>query len=353
MIAKREKVCYTIGSMESFESKKLALLRILQILSERSDGEHMLVYGEILSLLHAEYGLEIERKALARNLSLLKEAGFDIVTTQRGTYLAARMFDDAELRLLIDSVLSSSHIPPSQTKELIEKLCGLSNKYFRRHVRNIYTVSEWNKTENKAVFYNIDVIDEAIERKRKIKFDYNKYGADKKLHRSATHTVSPYQMIVHNQRYYLMAYHEKWQHVRYFRLDRITNIEITEGSLTPVRTVKGYESGIDYRRFSSSMPYMFSDEPQTVEFSAEGWALDQVIDWFGKEIVIERMGEKFLIRAEISPDAMEYWAMQYAGAVEVLSPASLRERIGENLRKAYEKYKGAADERTDTSSADA
>ena len=332
--------CYN-ETMEGLESKKLALLRILQILFDHSDSEHMLVYDDILSLLRKEYDIAIERKAVGRNISLLKEAGFDIVTTQRGTYLAERTFDDSELRLLIDSVLSSSHISPSQSKELIDKLCGLSNKYFRRHVKNIYSVHAWNKTENQAVFYNIETIDEAIERERQVKFDYNKYGADKKLHRSATHVVSPYQMILHNQRYYLMAYQEKWQHVRYFRLDRITNIEETDELLTPLRSVKGFEGGIDYRRFSSSTPYMFSDEPKPVEFLVEGWAIDQIVDWFGKEISVEEHGEKFLVRLRASLDAMEYWSMQYANTVEVLSPPELRERIRKNLTVAAEKYKKA------------
>ncbi len=324
--------------MEGLESKKLALLRILQILFDHSDSEHMLVYDDILSLLRKEYDIAIERKAVGRNISLLKEAGFDIVTTQRGTYLAERTFDDSELRLLIDSVLSSSHISPSQSKSLIGKLCRLSNKYFRRHVKNIYSVHVWNKTENQAVFYNIETIDEAIEKGCKVKFFYNKYGADKKLHRSARHVTSPYQMILHNQRYFLMAFEEKWQHVRYFRLDRITNIEEMDEPLTPIRSLNGFENGIDYRRFSSSMPYMFSDEPKPVEFLVDGWAIDQVVDWFGKEFIIEERGDKFFVRVSASLDAMEYWAMQYANVVEVLSPSELRERIGNSLVTAAEKY---------------
>lgn len=319
-------------------SKKLALLRILQILFEYSDSEHMLTYDDILLLLRREYDITVERKAVGRNVSLLKEAGFDIVTTPRGTYLAGRTFDDAELRLLIDSVRSSSHISPPQSKALIGKLCGLSNKYFRRHVKNIYSVHEWNKTENQAVFRNIAIVDGAIGRGHQIKFDYNKYGADKKLHRSARHVASPYQMILHNQRYYLMAYEEKWQHMRYFRLDRITGIEESEEPLTPIRSIQGFENGIDYRRFSSSMPYMFSDEPKTVEFLVDGWALDQVVDWFGKEFSVEARGEKFLVRVRASLDAMAYWAMQYANAAEVLSPPELRERIKNNLAAAAEKY---------------
>lgn len=40
-----------------------------------------------------------------------------------------------------------------------------------------------------------------------------------------------------------------------------------------------------------------------------------------------------------SPNAMEYWAMQYLNYVEITSPAELRERIKNNLQKAEEKYK--------------
>lgn len=324
--------------MDSLESKKLALLRILQILFTHSDSGHMLVYDDIISLLHREYGLIIERKAVGRNLSLLKEAGFDIVTTQRGTYLAGRTFDDPELRLLIDSVLSSPNISPAQSKTLIQKLCGLSNKYFKRHVKNIYSVRDWNKTENEAVFYNIGTVDGAIERGRKISFVYNKYGADKKLHRTAGHTVSPYLTVLHDRRYYLMAFNEKWRHITYFRLDRITDMQISDEPATPLRSVKGFENGIDHKRFSSSMPYMFSDEPITVEFVAEEWAIDQVFDWFGKDIPVEPRGNGYLIRVRVSPTAMEYWALQYANAVEVVSPASLREKIAGDLLKASKKY---------------
>lgn len=326
--------------IESFEPKKLALIRVLQILEKHSDSEHPIKHDKIVELLESEYGLTIERKAIGRNISLLNEAGYEIETTKKGSYLAERTFEDSELKLLIDGVLSSKHITPKQSKELIEKLCAQSNKYFKKRVKNIYSVQEWNKTENVAVFYNIEIIDEAIESERQIKFDYNKYGADKKMHRSAIHTVSPYQMILHNQRYYLMGYNEKWQHIQYYRMDRITDIEQLDTIRTPLKSVKGFEYGIDYKRFSQSMPYMFFDEPQTIEFTADGWAIDQIIDWFGKDIRIEeRQDGRFLVKVHASINAMEYWAMQYLNAVEVLSPLELRERIKKNVRAANEKYK--------------
>lgn len=326
--------------MESLESKKLALIRILQILERHSDSEHPVKHEKIVELLEDEYALVLERKAVGRNISFLNEAGYDIVTTKKGSYLAERTFEDSELKLLIDGVLSSKHITPKQSKELIEKLCLLSNKYFKKHVKNIYSVQDWNKTENVSVFYNIEIIDEAINKEKQIRFDYNKYGADKKMHRSATHTVSPYQMILHNQRYYLMGYNEKWKHVQYYRMDRITDIKLLNEMRTPLKTIKGFEGGIDYKRFSESMPYMFFDEPQTVEFIAEEWAIDQIIDWYGKNIRIEnRQDGRYSVTVRASVNAMEYWAMQYLNAVEILYPKELRERIKKNLQIANEKYK--------------
>ena len=195
--------------MDSFEPKKLALLRILQILERYTDCEHSLKHDEIVKKLESDYNITVERKAIGRNISLLQDAGYDIETTKKGSYLASRLFDDSELRLLSDSVLASRHITAKHSKELIEKISSLSNKYFKSHIKNVYSVNDWNKSENIALFYNIETIDEAIKNNRKIKFEYNKYGTDKKLHRSAIHIASPYQMILHNQRYFLMAFQEK------------------------------------------------------------------------------------------------------------------------------------------------
>ena len=54
------------------EPKKLALLRILEILKEHSDFDHPLKQEEIANYLEKDYGIIIERKAVGRNISLLK-----------------------------------------------------------------------------------------------------------------------------------------------------------------------------------------------------------------------------------------------------------------------------------------
>lgn len=214
--------------MESFEPKKLALIRIWQILKEYSDYDHPLTQDDIARHLESDYGIVIERKAISRNISLLKEAGAEIESGRTGSYLERRDFEDSELKLLIDGVLCSKYITAKQSKDLIDRLCGLSNKYFRSHVKNIHSVNDWYKTDNQALFYNIELIDTAIEEGKQIHYDYNKYGVDKKLHKSSHQYMSPYLMILHNQRYYLMAYSEYWGNMAFHRLDRITNMNISD-----------------------------------------------------------------------------------------------------------------------------
>lgn len=320
------------------ESKKLALIRIAQILHDYSDERHPLSQEEIVRLLERDYNLTVERKAVGRNLALLKEAEMDIISTPRGCYLERRQFEDSELKLLIDGVLCSKHITAAHSKQLIEKLAKQSNIYFKKHIKNVYSVNERNKTDNKELFLNIELADEAIERGRQITFTYNKYGADKKLHKSATHTASPYQMILHNQHYYLMALNEKWRNMGYYRMDKITGMAVTDTPLTPLKSVEVYEDGISYKDLSSAMPYMFTDKPEHIEMLIDGGILDQVIDWFGYDIAIEPCGERYKVTLKASPSAMEFWALQYVKYAEITFPSSLRERIAQTLEEGVQKY---------------
>lgn len=320
------------------EPKKLALLRIAQILHKYSDAAHPLKQEDIAVYLSRDYGIEIERKAVGRNLSLLKEADFDIISTRNGCYLEKREFEDAELKLLIDGVLCSKHISPHHSKQLIEKLAALSNAYFRSHIKNIYSVNDWNKTQNYDLFLNIELVDEAIEAGKQITFSYNKFGTDKKLHKSATHFASPYQMILHNQHYYLMALNEKWKNMGYYRLDKITQMQVTDRPLTPLRTVDGFENGIDYKNFSAALPYMFTDTPEQIELLADNSVVDQIVDWFGYDIQIAPQGDGIRVQLKSSPNAMTYWALQFAEHVEILSPTYLREKVRTILQNACKKY---------------
>ena len=236
--------------------------------------------------------------------------------------------------------ISSRYITAKHSKDIIERLCGLSNQYFRPNVKHIHSVNDWYKTDNQALFYNIELIDTAIEEGKQLHYDYNKYGTDKKLHKSSHQYVTPYLMILHNQRYYLMAYSEYWGNMVFHRMDRITNMIVSDKAATPIRNVPGYEGGINYKELSSAMPYMYTDRPERIDFIADVGIIDQIIDWFGSDIRIAKTDDESKVRISVkaSPNAMVHWAMQYIDHVEIVSPESLRARVKTALENGLKKY---------------
>ena len=153
--------------MYTAQPKKMLNINILEILKKYSDENHRLNQKEIIDLLESEYRMTVDRKAVKRNLMNLLDFGYEleytetIRTNKKGEqetlysdWYLVRDFTDAELRLLIDSLLFSKHIPYSQCKELIEKLEGLSNKYFKSKVKHIRNLPQ-KMPNNKQIFYNI------------------------------------------------------------------------------------------------------------------------------------------------------------------------------------------------------
>ena len=327
--------------MQASEPKKLALLYLYRILEEESDEAHPKTQEALAVLLAERYGILLERKAISRNLLLLREAGYDIVHTAGGYYLGERAFEPGELRLLIDSVLFSRHINPTQSRALADKLASLGGRHFPSHRNHMAATlsGEYTKNAQSQLFFAIEVADEAIEAGERIFFVYNKYGPDKKLHKSSEHTVSPYRMILQNQHYYLMGYTDTYEKLSFFRMDKMSSVRRVHTPAVPLRTLPGYEGGLDDRELVASLPYMVAERPVPVTFTSPAWLIDQVVDWFGKSADIKKgEGELYRITVRTSPGAMEYWALQYARHIRILSPPALRSRVAEVLGAAAEDY---------------
>ena len=157
---------------------------LLEILKEYSDADHIMQMQEIIAKMKAVYSLEVDRRTVYSSVDLLKELGYDISDYKDngvGYYLRERDFETSEIRLLMDAVYSYQAIPTSQTEKLIAKLQKLLNSHERKQYRSLKIVKTDRKTRNAEVFLNIEILDEAIQRKNKVKFTYLDYGLDKNL----------------------------------------------------------------------------------------------------------------------------------------------------------------------------
>jgi len=333
--------------MYTIPPKKLLIINILDILKRYTDENHRLSQKEIIEILETEYSMKVDRKAVKRNLMNLIEFGYNIEFSESvrmgrngeeetiySDWYLVRDFNDAELRLLIDSLLFSKHIPYSQCKTLIGKLEGLSNQYFKSKVRHIRTMPD-SQPVNKQLFLTIEVLDEAISKGRQVAFTYNEFDIDKKLHPRKNsegavreYIVNPYQMVATNGRYYLICNYDKYDNVSNYRLDRITDIKLLDSKAKPQKQVKGLEHGLDLPKHMAEHIYMFAGESVRVKFRAKRSITGEIMDWFGSGVTFsEATEEEVTVSVKVNEQAFYFWVLQYGAYVEVLEPEGLRERV--------------------------
>lgn len=340
----------------SVPPKKMLIINILDILKKYSDSNHRLSQAEIARLLEENYMMKAERKAIRRNLFNLLDAGCNLEYTEirRGDsdegnictdWYLVREFDDTELSLLVDSLLFSKHIPYSQCKELIGKLEGLSSIYFHSRTGHISKLPD-EIPVNKQVFFTIGILDDAIGDGKQVSFRYCEYRMDKQLHYKTSPTgtikeycVNPYQMVAANGKHYLIGNIDKYHDAIHFRLDRITDIQLLDSKVKPMKEVAGLEDGLDLPRHMAEHIYMFPGKGVRVVFKAKKYIVNELFDWFGGGMTFsDETEDEVTVSVTVNEQAMRCWAEQYLPHITVLSPESLVESIKKDLKEAVKKY---------------
>lgn len=339
--------------------KKMLVINILEILRNYSDENHRLKQNDIIELLRKEYCMDVDRKAVKRNLSFLLEAGYDIEYTEivrknkKGEdesiytdWYIQHDFTDSELRLLIDSLLFSKTVPYKQCSDLISKLEGLSNIYFKPKIKHICNLQE-NTIVNKQLMYNIEILDEAINTDKQVIFHYNYCDTDYKFHNRLDasgnprkYIINPYQMVATNGKYYLICNYDKYDNYANYRIDWITDIQLTDNKRKPITKVKGLENGLNLPKHMAEHIYMFSGESGVVKFKAYRYIVSELLDWFGKDIKFSDYSDTEVIATvHTNLMAMRCFATQYARHITIISPTVLVNEVTNDLKEALERYK--------------
>lgn len=350
--------------MYTEQPKKLMIINILEILRRYTDKKHRLSQKEIAEILKRDYNMKADRKAIRRNVMNLIDSGYEIEysettrmtpNAQTGeleeTYILSdfylrHQFDDSELRLLIDGLLFSKHIPYSQSKALIKKLEGLSNIYFHSRVKHITTMPE-DKTDNKQVFLNIELLDEAISNNRKVMFKYAEYGTDKKMHpkkqvdgTEREYIVSPYQMVAKEGNYYLICNYDPYNDISNYRVDHIRELNILDVPAKPFETLEGANGRrLNLAEYMKEHLYMFSGETTRVKFWVARSMIGETVEVFGKDITFSDENENgAIVTAYANEMSVEQFAKVYLPDVVILEPQKLADRVKSSMEETLRKY---------------
>ena len=321
-------------------NKKLSILYILEILKDYSDENHLLSQAEIVKKLHLIYGMECERKSVGANIDNLIDFGFDIIKIpHKGCYIGERILEPSEVSFIVDALFSSKSISGSQAKELSSKLSNLLSKYQRKKYNYIYKAEQVNRTNNKELFYNIEIIQEAIEKNKKISFNYVRppYSEENTL---KTYIINPYFLINSQGRYYLICNFDYYNEIGNYKVDFIKNIRILDDERKPLNNLKGYEKGFDISKYINEHIYPFGDKTvyATIKLTDDN-SITYVMEWFGKNAKIYKKNNTTYADIVSSEKALVYWCLQYGESVELLFPKQTRDKIKSILEQINKKYR--------------
>lgn len=323
-------------------NKKMSMLCILKILQEFSDENHPLTQAQIISKIEHSYGLELERKSIGANIESLRDFGYDIVKTDKGCYLGEREFEPSELSFLIDAVFSSRSIDSKRSRELAKKLSHFLSIHERKKYKYICKSDEIIRTDNKQLFYTIDILNEAIEKGKKVEFNYNRFYFNKETNekkKQRRYIINPYFLINNQGKYYLVCNYDFYNEIANYKVELISNIKILDKDVKPITKLKDCEKGVDMAKYANENIYMFHNKTVSATLKIENeYSSEYIMEWFGKNAKFYEKDNVIYTDVTANEQALIYWCLQYGDTIELLTPSETREAIKKKIETLSKRY---------------
>lgn len=371
---KSDKIAVKVAHEKTAEEKEHSTYRLavhlFNALRSYTDEKHTVSQSQLHTILNNTHGATAKnRQTIAEAISaLLLEMNAD--GSQRITYKEDsrhrksdyRYIHDLsynELDALIEAVIFSGSISDNNKRILVEKLVNLTSVYYEslfysKRTKKLLTNDNaiFNRTYKTNVSDNIKAIQNAINRAERISFKFNAYNADKSLSPLPyRYELSPYQIVVYHDMYYLIGGKEGCSTPSHYRIDLMSDIipaKDSDGSVKHSESMARFKELRDRMahwqpdKYMSEHLYMGYDKPRRIRIKIKSDKYTVLHDWFGdnyeKSFTPCEDGYDY-VYVVTSPSMIVHWALQYADIVEVMD-----EEIREKIRKQIKKLEGKYDE---------
>lgn len=329
--------------MKKENAYKIKLVKLLEILRQDSDEDHYLTTGYLLSKL-GEEGIECDRRTLYADVDLLNAYGYEVLCekspgTPNKYCIADRSFDVSELRILMDAVQASKFITQKKTDKLLVKIADLAGSHKAELLQSNVVDYSTAKSDNENIFYSISEINGAIEKGKKVSFEYFDYDYkhSRVLRREGKrYYVNPLATVFDDDNYYLIAYYAKHEGVVHYRIDRMDHVEIVDNQ--PIDAYKGKK--VDLKAHKKTVFAMYQGEKETVEFIVDKSILDPVFDTFSSDVKLYKVAEdKYRFKASVQLSPVFYgWCLSFGNKLKITAPKSVREKFVEFIKTTIDGY---------------
>ena len=314
--------------------QKYKILNEYQILMNESDENHQINAIEMTRRLEAR-GIPAERKTVYKDMSILMEAGIDVVKGEKGYYIASRTFELAELKLLVDAVGASKFISQKKTNELVEKLTALASIDDAKQLTRQVVVPEKATAGNEKIFYTIDVIYQCLDNDKKMSFKYQEWTLTKEMkprHGGKVYVVSPAFLLRNDENYYLVAYDDDSRQIRHYRVDKMISAEM----LDEERAGEEERTRLNPKEYAASHISMFAGEERVITIRFAAKLIGVILDKFGREIDIRKDGEDYVKARILVADSPQLYGWLTGVGATICFPEEEEIKFKEYLQKIIE-----------------
>ncbi len=322
-------------------SQKATALCIYEILKKYSDENHVLTTEKIREKLKIIYDVDMERRAVYRNIEALRSMGIEIndyKDNYEGYYLMERDFELSEVRLLCDAVAQSNMIKEETGKKIIKKLINTQSIFQGRMLQKTVFVKSENRIPNKQIFYNIDALNTAINQGCKVSVKLLEYGLNNELieRNDSPIVISPYVTLWAAGNYYIIAQIETTDDLTHFRIDMLKDICLLE------RGIDMIFGGINPGQYATTK-IIRNDEPKEhFDITCDISLWQEIADLFGTDAILlhnQNYFEKNIkVKIHTTHSQMLSFVMNHLCNCEVIGPKRFRDEIQKTVMDAYKKY---------------
>jgi predicted DNA-binding transcriptional regulator YafY len=317
--------------------RKVKLLKLLELLRKRTDEQHPMTTSEICAAMD-ELGIPCDRRIIKQDVDNLNDLGYEVMVTmvghEKAYYVEDRSFSLPELKILIDAVHASSFITEKKSEELIEKLAALAGEHRAEVLKRNMVCFNTRKHSNEKILYTIDTLEEAILTQKKIiflYFDLDENG--QRVYRRGGHhyVVEPVALVFNEDNYYLTSYSSRHDSTSNYRVDRMDAVEIIDEPCGE----KAVALRDQVAAYTEQAFKMFGGQLEDVALEFDRVLIGVVYDKFGESVKMIPSGENRCIatvKVRISP-VFWGWLFQFAGQMDIISPAKLKEEYRERAAK--------------------
>ena len=345
-----------VSSQQATPSTAQIVIEILELLDAHTDREHGITATEISKRI------SVSEKTVRGHLKALRDMqpfGRRVEHLERRDLLSAEsadpkpgwyiepVFDTAQMRLLADgAVISRSD--SEYLSDLIAKIYTFAGKSGQlRGLRQLTTPKKYNR----EFLNNIEMLNDAIEHERVIRFRYCTYDIDGNLvprrdnaGEIKEYQADPYHLMYKNNKYYLICHMHQHDSLSYLHVERFRNLYVEETDHALNRSLDSFSpipgTPFNIEEHMDERPYPMDGAAVPIHLRITG-TLEPLYDWFDNAKVTQISANEYDVHIMANELATLWWALQYADSrlIEVLEPQSLRIMLRDTGESLLEKYR--------------